>query len=105
MNDTERLYADFLQIMNEKIKSELLNIFPETHAAAKAIQSDPYGRITSETLNIVTSTLTPLPLRRLKHEINEWIDEEFSYLDCQWDKSYAYAQKERLFRVLSGRYR
>ncbi|EEF3457193.1 hypothetical protein L0446_004826, partial [Salmonella enterica] len=50
MNDTERLYADFLQIMNEKIKSELLNIFPETHAAAKAIQSDPYGRITSETL-------------------------------------------------------
>ncbi|EGP0394279.1 hypothetical protein IV599_001149 [Salmonella enterica] len=57
MNDTERLYADFLQIMNEKFKSELLNIFPETHAAANAIQSDPYGRITSETLDIVTSAL------------------------------------------------
>ncbi|EEJ4190059.1 hypothetical protein CSO23_001401 [Salmonella enterica subsp. diarizonae] len=91
-----------MQAMNEKLKSELLDILPEDHEAVKAIRSAPYGQITSEMMDVVINTLTPPMVRKLKAEITSWLDDELTYLDCQWDERYAAAQKQRLFRVLSG---
>lgn len=102
MSNKENMQNDFLQAMNEKLKSELLDILPEDHKAVKVIQSAPYGQITSEMIDIVINTLTPLMLRKLKAEITSWLDDELAYLDCQWDERYATVQKQRLFRVLSG---
>lgn len=48
MNNKENMQNDFLQTMNEKLKSELLDILPEDHEAVKVIQSAPCGQITSE---------------------------------------------------------
>ncbi|EGW88250.1 hypothetical protein ECSTECEH250_5313 [Escherichia coli STEC_EH250] len=41
-------------------------------------------------------------LLRLKDNIDDWLNEELSYLDCEWDNHYAKSQKDRLFRQLSG---
>ncbi|HIF2325126.1 TPA: hypothetical protein ACXZPG_000642 [Salmonella enterica] len=102
MNDQEILQAEFLQAMNEKLKLELLDILPEDHEAVRAIRSAPFGQITSEMMDLVISTLTPPMVRQLKAEITSWLDDELTYLDCQWSERYATAQKQRLFRVLSG---
>ncbi len=102
MNDQEILQAEFLQAMNEKLKLELLDILPEDHEAVRAIRSAPFGQITSEMMDLVISTLTPPMVRQLKAEITSWLDDELTYLDCQWNERYATAQKQRLFRVLSG---
>ncbi|EGQ5166149.1 hypothetical protein V8G39_005225 [Salmonella enterica] len=102
MNDKEILQADFLRAMNEKLKAELLDILPGDHAATKAVQSSPDGRITTEAMDLVIKSLTPPMIRRLKREIIEWLDDELSYLDCQWDERFARAQKRRLFNILSG---
>ncbi|ELJ5527538.1 hypothetical protein RS321_001595 [Salmonella enterica] len=102
MNDKEILQAEFLRAMNEKLKAELLDILPDEDAATNAVRSSPAGCITSETMALVIQSLTPPMLRRLKREIIEWLDDELSYLDCQWDERFARAQKRRLFRVLSG---
>lgn len=102
MNDQEILQAEFLQAMNEKLKSELLDLLPENHEAVSAIRSAPFGQITSEVMDLVINTLTPPMVRQLKAEITSWLDNELTYLDCQWNERYATAQKQRLFRVLSG---
>ncbi|HCL5348201.1 TPA: hypothetical protein N3A45_001458 [Salmonella enterica subsp. salamae serovar [1],40:z35:e,n,x,z15] len=102
MSNKENMQDNCLQAMNEKLKSELLDILSEDHEAVKAIQSAPCGQITSEMMNLVINTLTPAMFRQLKAKITSWLDDEFSYLDCQWDERYATAQKQRLFRVLSG---
>ncbi|ECT8547637.1 TPA: hypothetical protein ACWV7L_003321 [Salmonella enterica subsp. enterica serovar Muenchen] len=102
MNDQEILQAEFLQAMNEKLKLELLDILPEDHEAVSAIRSAPFGQITSEMMDLVINTLTPPMVRQLKAEITSWLDDELTYLDCQWNERYATAQKQRLFRVLSG---
>ncbi|ECJ7363590.1 hypothetical protein CEK77_21550 [Salmonella enterica] len=102
MSNKERMQDDFLQEMNEKLKSELLDILPEDHEAVKAVRSAPRGQITSEMMDLVINTLTPAMVRQLKAEITRWLDDEFTYLDCQWDERYATSQKQRLFRVLSG---
>lgn len=102
MNDKEILQAEFLRAMNEKLKAELLDILPEDHATTKAVRSSPAGRITTETMDLVIKSLTPPMFRRLKREIIEWLDDELSYLDCQWDERFARAQKRRLFSILSG---
>lgn len=93
---------DFLHAMNEKLKSELLDILPADHEAVKAIRSAPCGQLTSEMMEPVINTLNPLMIRQLKAKITSWLDDEFSYLDCPWDERYATAQKQRLFRILSG---
>ncbi|EOL1457552.1 hypothetical protein AB8L31_RS27090, partial [Escherichia coli] len=46
--------------------------------------------------------LTPAMLLRLKDNINDWLNEELNYLECEWDHHYAKSQKERIFRRLSG---
>lgn len=102
MNDQEILQAEFLQAMNEKLKLELLDILPEDHEAVSVIRSAPFGQITSEMMDLVINTLTPPMVRQLKAEITSWLDDELTYLDCQWNERYATAQKQRLFRVLSG---
>ncbi|EPD0729744.1 hypothetical protein ACR46R_005426, partial [Escherichia coli] len=70
--------------------------------AVKAIQAEPYGALTTATLSIISGALTPTLLLRLKDNIDDWLNEELSYLDCEWDNHYAKSQKDRLFRQLSG---
>ncbi|EAM6080574.1 hypothetical protein CDJ04_08055 [Salmonella enterica] len=102
MNNKENMQNDFLHAMNEKLKSELLDILPADHEAVKSIRSAPSGQLTSEMMDVAINTLTPPLLLKLKAEITSWLDDELTYLDCQWDVRYATAQKHRLFRVLSG---
>ncbi|EAA6923674.1 hypothetical protein G4Y60_22655 [Salmonella enterica subsp. enterica] len=102
MNDKEILQTEFLRSMNEKLKAELLDILPADHATTKAVRSSPTGCITTETMDLVIKSLTPSMLRRVKREITAWLDDELSYLDCQWDERYASTQKRRLFSILSG---
>lgn len=102
MINKENMQENFLHSMNEKLKSELLDILPENHEAVRAIRSAPFGQITSEMMDLVINTLTPPMIRQLKAEITSWLDDELTYLDCQWNERYATTQKQRLFRVLSG---
>ncbi|EOJ9579033.1 TPA: hypothetical protein ACM312_005146, partial [Escherichia coli] len=46
--------------------------------------------------------LTQPMLMRIKTNINNWLNEELSYLDCEWDNHYAKTQKERIFSRLSS---
>ncbi|MGC9706039.1 hypothetical protein P4I00_24440, partial [Escherichia coli] len=57
-----------------------------------------------QTLDIITTTLTPLMLQRLKHNINAWVNEELSP-PCLWDSRYACQQKMRIFNLLSPKLR
>ncbi|EPT0442383.1 TPA: hypothetical protein ACM88F_005446, partial [Escherichia coli O103:H2] len=52
----------------------------------------------------ITTTLTPLMLQRLKHNINAWVNEELSP-PCLWDSRYACQQKMRIFNLLSPKLR
>ncbi|EPU9735106.1 hypothetical protein ACV0Y8_005690 [Escherichia coli] len=64
-----------------------------------------YCQYTShKTLDIITTTLTPLMLQRLKHNINAWVNEELSP-PCLWDSRYACQQKMRIFNLLSPKLR
>ncbi|WP_230041642.1 hypothetical protein [Escherichia coli] len=101
MND-EHKYAPCMQAMNEQVKSAFLMLIPQDHEAVKSIQAELYGHLTPATLGIMSRALTPITLRRLKNDINDWLNEEFSYVECEWDEHYAKSQKERLFRQLSG---
>lgn len=101
MND-EHKYASCMQAMNEQVKSAFLMLIPQDHEAVKSIQAELYGHLTPPTLNIMSRALTPAMLLRLKDNITDWLNEELSYLDCEWDNHYAKSQKERLFRQLSG---
>ncbi len=99
MNDE---HTSCMQAMNEQVKSAFLMLIPQDHEAAKAITAELYGHLTPVTLGIMSRALTPVTLRRLKADINDWLNEELSYIECEWDEHYAKSQKERLFRQLSG---
>ncbi|EEX5647173.1 hypothetical protein DZF43_005312 [Escherichia coli] len=64
--------------MTENVKSELLLLMADNNEATSSILADPYGKISHKTLDIITTTLTPLMLQRLKHNINAWVNEELS---------------------------
>ncbi len=92
MNSKESLRRRFLQLMTENVKSELLLLMADNNEATSSILADPYGKISHKTLDIITTTLTPLMLQRLKHNINAWVNEELSP-PCLWDSRYACQQK------------
>ncbi|EPI8392975.1 hypothetical protein ACS86U_005489, partial [Escherichia coli] len=102
MHNHQHNYDLCLQAINERVKSECLLLLPQEHKAVKAIQAEPYGALTTATLSIISGALTPTLLLRLKDNIDDWLNEELSYLDCEWDNHYAKSQKDRLFRQLSG---
>ncbi len=56
---------------------------------------------TRQTIDIMSESNTSM-LLRLKDNINDWLNEELNYLECEWDHHYAKSQKERIFRRLSG---
>ncbi|EIC1807548.1 hypothetical protein K9711_005590, partial [Escherichia coli] len=66
-NNDNNLRKEFLQIMNENVKSELKALIPDNSEATQAILSEPYGMLSTETLDIIITTLTPLMLQHLKH--------------------------------------
>ncbi|EEW7071075.1 TPA: hypothetical protein J8012_004751 [Escherichia coli] len=90
--------------MTENVKSELLLLMADNNEATSSILADPYGKISHKTLDIITTTLTPLMLQRLKHNINAWVNEELSP-PCLWDSRYACQQKMRIFSLLSPKLR
>ena len=102
MHNHQHNYDLYLQAINERVKSECLLLLPQEHEAVNAIQAEPYGALTTATLSIISGALTPTLLLRLKDNIDDWLNEELSYLDCEWDNHYAKSQKDRLFRQLSG---
>ncbi|EEZ5182494.1 hypothetical protein C3U89_004678 [Escherichia coli] len=102
MHNHQHNYDLCLQAINERVKSECLLLLPQEHKAVKVIQAEPYGALTTATLSIISRALTPTLLLRLKDNIDDWLNEELSYLDCEWDNHYAKSQKDRLFRQLSG---
>ncbi len=61
-NNDNNLRKEFLQIMNENVKSELKALIPDNSEATQAILSEPYGMLSTETLDIIITTLTPLML-------------------------------------------
>ncbi|ENH6446931.1 hypothetical protein ABWG36_005645, partial [Escherichia coli] len=65
-NNDNNLRKEFLQIMNENVKSELKALIPDNSEATQAILSEPYGMLSTETLDIIITTLTPLMLQHLK---------------------------------------
>ncbi|WP_137569642.1 hypothetical protein, partial [Escherichia coli] len=73
-NNDNNLRKEFLQIMNENVKSELKALIPDNSEATQAILSEPYGMLSTETLDIIITTLTPLMLQHLKHNINKWFN-------------------------------
>ncbi|HHC1269280.1 TPA: hypothetical protein ACOSJE_005123, partial [Escherichia coli] len=87
MNDKDNLHRVFMLVLNEKVKSEFLILLKDNYNVTKSIIAEPYGRLSTETLDIIKTALTPLILQQLKHNINEWINEEFSSCNCLWDKS------------------
>ncbi|EES5103774.1 hypothetical protein EZQ80_004747 [Escherichia coli] len=94
MNDKDNLHRVFMLVLNEKVKSEFLILLKDNYNVTKSIIAEPYGRLSTETLDIIKTALTPLILQQLKHNINEWINEEFSSCNCLWDKSHACLQKK-----------
>ncbi|MCC8204746.1 hypothetical protein [Escherichia coli] len=68
--------------MTENVKSELLLLMADNNEATSSILADPYGKISHKTLDIITTTLTPL-----------------------WDSRYACQQKMRIFNLLSPKLR
>ncbi len=102
MHNDQHNYDLCLQAINERVKSECLSLLPQDHEAVKTIQAEPYGHLTSVTLSIISGALTPPMLLRLKTSINNWLNEELSYLACRWDNNYARLQKERIFSRLSA---
>ncbi|EEZ0087333.1 TPA: hypothetical protein JLG78_004300 [Escherichia coli] len=104
-NNDNNLRKEFLQIMNENVKSELKALIPDNSEATQAILSEPYGMLSTETLDIIITTLTPLMLQHLKHNINKWFNDELSPPGCSWDKNFACLQKKRLFNKLSLKFR
>ncbi|EFF0758075.1 hypothetical protein FSI43_019225 [Escherichia coli] len=102
MHNDQHNYDLCLQTINERVKSECLLLLPQEHEAVKAIQAEPHGHLTSVTLSIISRALTPPMLLHLKANINNWLNEELSYLDCEWDNNYAKLQKKRIFIRLSG---
>ncbi len=104
MNSKESLRRKFLQLMTEKVKSELLPLLVDNNEATNRILADPYGKLSHNTLDIISAALTPLMLQCLKNNINAWVNEELSP-PCLWDKHYACQQKKLLFNKLSLRFR
>ncbi|WP_374756957.1 hypothetical protein [Escherichia coli] len=102
MYNDEHKYTACMQAMNEQFKSAFLKLIQQNHEAVKSIQAEPYGHLTPPTLDIMSRILTPAMLLRLKDNINDWLNEELNYLECEWDHHYAKSQKERIFRRLSG---
>ncbi|WP_096975722.1 hypothetical protein [Escherichia coli] len=102
MYSDEYKYASCMQAINEQVKSAFIRLIPQAHEAIKAIQTEPYGHLTPATLDIMSGALTPTTLRHLKANINDWLDDELNYIECEWNEHYAKSQKERLFRLLSG---
>ncbi|WP_252356224.1 hypothetical protein [Escherichia coli] len=94
MNDKDNLHRVFMLVLNEKVKSEFLILLKDNYNVTKSIIAEPYGRLSTETLDIIKTALTPLILQQLKHNINEWINEEFSSCNCLWDKSHTCLQKK-----------
>lgn len=93
-----------MQLMTEKVKSELLPLLVDNNEATNRILADPYGKLSHNTLDIISAALTPLMLQCLKNNINAWVNEELSP-PCLWDKHYACQQKKLLFNKLSLRFR
>lgn len=104
MNSEEILRNKFLQLMTEKVKSELLSLLVDNTEVTDSILAEPYGRVSHETLDTIINALTPLMYQRLKHNINTWVNEELSP-PCVWDKNYACQQKRILFNKLSLKFR
>lgn len=102
MNNEDRLRAESLKALNEKFKSAFIHIAPAESAATQAVKSSPSGLITSEALTLMQLALSPNRLRLLKSDINVWLENEMSYVDCEWDEVYMHRQKERLFSILSS---
>lgn len=102
MHNDQHNYDLCLQAINERVKSECLLLLPQEHDAVKSIQAEPYGHLTPVTLSIIARALTQPMLMRIKTNINNWLNEELSYLDCEWDNHYAKTQKERIFSRLSS---
>ncbi|UMS01484.1 hypothetical protein AOY87_14100 [Escherichia coli] len=102
MYNDEHKYVSCMQAMNEQVKSTFLMLIPQNHEAVKAIQDELYGHLTPPTLDIMSRALTPVTLRRLKDDINDWLNEELNCIDCEWDEHYAKSQKNRLLRQLAG---
>ena len=100
MHNDQHNYDLCLQAINERVKSECLLLLPQEHDAVKSIQAEPYGHLTPVTLGIIARALTQPMLMRIKTNINNWLNEELSYLDCEWDNHYAKTQKERIFSRL-----
>ncbi|MBZ9422104.1 hypothetical protein H5V09_23835, partial [Escherichia coli] len=48
-NNDNNLRKEFLQIMNENVKSELKALIPDNSEATQAILSEPYGMLSTET--------------------------------------------------------
>ncbi|CEK08615.1 TPA: hypothetical protein ACHYYN_004759 [Escherichia coli] len=104
-NNDNNLRREFLRVMNENVKSELKALIPDNSEATQAILAEPYGMLSTETLDIIITTLTPLMLQHLKHNINKWFNDELSHPGCSWDKNFACLQKKRLFNKLSLKFR
>ncbi|EIQ5547929.1 hypothetical protein R0653_004442 [Escherichia coli] len=102
MHNDQHNYDLCLQAINERVKSEFLLLLPQEHDAVKSIQAEPYGHLIPATLGIMSRALTQPMFLRIKTNINNWLNEELSYLDCEWDNHYAKTQKERIFSRLSG---
>lgn len=104
MNSKENLRKLFLQLMTERVKSELLPLLTDNNEAINSIRAEPYGKLSHKTLNIIIPALTPLMLRLLKDNINSWFNEELSPPSL-WDKYYACQQKKLIFNKLSVKFR
>ncbi|HAJ1320697.1 TPA: hypothetical protein HMG20_25415, partial [Escherichia coli] len=59
-NNDNNLRREFLRVMNENVKSELKALIPDNSEATQAILAEPYGMLSTETLDIIITTLTPL---------------------------------------------
>ncbi|EIG1335263.1 hypothetical protein HEE66_005069, partial [Escherichia coli] len=84
MYNDEHKYTACMQAMNEQFKSAFLKLIQQNHEAVKSIQAEPYGHLTPPTLDIMSRILTPAMLLRLKDNINDWLNEELNYLECEW---------------------
>ncbi len=58
MNNKDNLRREFLQVMNENIKSELRRLITDNSETTRAILAEPYGKLSTETMDIVITTLT-----------------------------------------------
>ncbi len=104
MNSKEILRRKFLQLMTEKVKSELLPLLMDNIEVTNLILTEPYGKLSYKTMDLIITELTPLMLQSLKHNINGWMNEELSPPSL-WDKHYACQQKKLLFNKLSLKFR